>query len=201
MKIESIENGEIEHTWDLEIPDIHEYILENGCVSHNTSQLLCNKECIEPIHSNYYTRSTLAGYFDIINKYLLEDIKDCDFNKLKKDIIDNNGSVQNLDLSDKLKLKHKTVWEMNQLSLAKMSQERGVFVDQSESHNVFFSDPTHENLTNYHLYSWALGLKTGMYYLRCKPTSNGEKYNDVYSKSKLKEKWVCKDEICELCSS
>jgi ribonucleoside-diphosphate reductase subunit M1 len=205
MRIKEISDVEFAHTWDLEVPQNHEYLLSNGVVSHNTSQLLGNRESVEPIHSNYYVRSTGTGIFPIPNKYLEEVLEKYNINieEAYKNITENNGSVSNLNLPENIKDVFKTVWELSQIELAKMSQERMNFIDQSESHNVFISDPTYSKLSSYHFASWVLGLKTGMYYLKMQTEKAQDftKTDKETPKKSQKKNIVCTDEVCTVCSS
>jgi ribonucleoside-diphosphate reductase alpha subunit len=137
----------------------------------STSQILGNNECFEPFTSNLYLRRTLAGEFVMINKHLVKDLQKIGlWNRETKDrIIRDGGSVQNLDISDDMKLVYRTVWEIPQKSLIDMAADRAPYIDQSQSMNLFIEDPTNAKLSSMHLYTWSKGLKTGMYYLRTRP--------------------------------
>ncbi len=136
----------------------------------STSQILGNVECIEPITSNIYNRRTLAGEFVMVNTYLVRElIKSGMWNEeVKNNIIANHGSVQQLPISDHLKQKYKIVWEMPMKHLIDMAVDRGAFVCQSQSLNLWIKEPTYTILTSMHFYGWKKGLKTGIYYLRRK---------------------------------
>ena len=137
----------------------------------STSQILGNNECFEPYTTNIYLRRTLAGEFVIVNKHLVNDLKNIGlWSKEMKDLmVKANGSVQNIiDIPQNLKDLYKTVWEMSQKTIIDMAADRGVYIDQSQSMNLFVESPTISKLSSMHMYAWKTGLKTGMYYLRSK---------------------------------
>jgi len=145
----------------------------------STSQILGNNEAFEPYTSNIYTRRTLSGEFIVVNKHLLEDlVKRGLWNEsLKQEIMRHNGSVQNIDvIPADLKELYKTVWEMSMKDILDMSRQRGYFVDQSQSLNLFMQDANYAKLTSMHFYAWQSGLKTGMYYLRTKSAVDAIKF-------------------------
>jgi ribonucleoside-diphosphate reductase alpha chain len=137
----------------------------------STSQILGNNECIEPITSNIYVRRTLAGEFVMMNKYLVHELSSLGLwnEQVKNSIIEHHGSVQQLDISSHLKQKYKIVWEMPMKHIIDMAVDRGAFVCQSQSLNLWIKDPTYTILTSMYFYGWRKGLKTGVYYLRRKP--------------------------------
>ena len=140
----------------------------------STSQILGNNECFEPYTTNIYLRRTLAGEFVVVNKHLVNDLKKIGlWSKEMKDLmVKANGSVQNIiDIPDDLKELYKTVWEMSQKTIIDMAADRGVYIDQSQSMNLFVESPTISKLSSMHMYAWKTGLKTGMYYLRSKAKS------------------------------
>ena len=140
----------------------------------STSQILGNNECFEPYTTNIYLRRTLAGEFVVVNKHLVNDLKKIGlWSKEMKDLmVKANGSVQNIiDIPDDLKELYKTVWEMSQKTIIDMAADRGVYIDQSQSMNLFVESPTVSKLSSMHMYAWKTGLKTGMYYLRSKAKS------------------------------
>jgi ribonucleoside-diphosphate reductase alpha subunit len=140
----------------------------------STSQILGNNECFEPYTTNIYLRRTLAGEFVVVNKHLVNDLKKIGlWSKEMKDLmVKANGSVQNIiDIPDELKELYKTVWEMSQKTIIDMAADRGVYIDQSQSMNLFVESPTVSKLSSMHMYAWKQGLKTGMYYLRSKAKS------------------------------
>jgi len=169
MKIKSITKNGIKPTWDIEVPNVHNYIMENGCVSHNSARVIGSNEAFEAFTSNLYVRRVTGGEFAMVNKHLVRDLEfEGLWNKeMLQELIKNEGSVQNIPtISEDIKERYKTVWEISQKSLIEMSAERGPFIDQSQSLNIFFSTPTVGKLTTSHTLAWKLGLKTGQYYLR-----------------------------------
>lgn len=163
----------------------------------STSQILGNNECFEPITSNIYSRKTLAGEFVMINKYLVEELLELKLwnEEIKNNIIANKGSIQYIDgLPEHLKEKYKIVWEMSMKNLIDMAHDRGLFICQSQSMNLWMEDPEPKSLTNMHFYSWRAGLKTGIYYLRRKPKHQAQQF--TIEPEKRKEN----DESCLMCS-
>ena len=144
----------------------------------STSQILGNNECIEPYTSNMYLRRTLAGEFVVINKHLIKELISLGIwnNDTKNAIIRDNGSVQNLTIPEELKAKYKTVWEMSQKTLIDQAADRGRFVCQSQSLNLFLEDPNTSRISSMHMYAWKQGLKTGMYYLRTRPKARAVQF-------------------------
>ena len=145
----------------------------------STSQILGNNECIEPYTSNIYNRRVLSGEFIVVNKYLLKDLVELGIwnNKIKEKIIANNGSIQNIEeLPQEIKDIYRTVWEIKQRSLIDMAADRGAFICQSQSLNLFIQDANFAKLTSMHFHSWKRGLKTGMYYLRTKSAVDAIKF-------------------------
>jgi len=140
----------------------------------STSQILGNNECFEPITSNLYARRTNAGEFIVVNQYLVEELLHLGkWNEsMKNNIIANHGSVQHLDLPAETKKKYMTVWEIPMRHIIDMARDRGAFICQSQSLNLFMADPDPQRLTSMHFYAWKQGLKTGLYYLRRKPRYN-----------------------------
>ncbi len=135
----------------------------------STSQIFGNNECFEPYTSNIYTRRVLSGEFIIVNKHLLKDLVSLGLwnNNMKNKIIAANGSIQNIDeIPAEIKELYKTVWEIKQRNLIDMAADRGAYICQSQSLNLFVDNPTASKLTSMHFYGWKKGLKTGMYYLR-----------------------------------
>ena len=140
----------------------------------STSQILGNNECFEPYTTNIYLRRTLAGEFVVVNKHLVNDLKERGlWSKEMKDLmVKANGSVQNIiDIPNDLKELYRTVWEMSQKTIIDMAADRGIYIDQSQSMNLFVESPTISKLSSMHMYAWKTGLKTGMYYLRSKAKS------------------------------
>ncbi|MFP9114025.1 ribonucleoside-diphosphate reductase subunit alpha [Flavobacterium sp. RHBU_3] len=145
----------------------------------STSQILGNNEAFEPYTSNIYTRRVLSGEFIVVNKHLLKDLVDLGLwnENLKQEIMRANGSVQNIDIiPQNIKDLYKTVWEMSMKDIIDMSRQRGYFIDQSQSLNLFMEGATYAKLTSMHFYAWQSGLKTGMYYLRTKSAVDAIKF-------------------------
>ena len=137
----------------------------------STAQILGNNECFEPYTTNIYLRRTLAGEFVVVNKHLVEDLKKVGlWSKEMKDLmVKAGGSIQNIvDIPEDIKKLYKTVWEISQKCIIDMAADRGRFIDQSQSMNLFMESPTMSKLSSMHMYAWKAGLKTGMYYLRSK---------------------------------
>ena len=168
----------------------------------STSQILGYNECIEPFTTNIYVRRTLAGEFTVVNKYLVKDLLDLGLwtPELKDKIIAADGSVQGLDIPQALKDLYKTVWEIKQKTLIDMAADRGAFICQSQSLNLFVQEPTIARLSSMHFYAWKRGLKTGLYYLRTKSVVQAIKFS-LGAKAEVKEKAEEKEAECLLCSS
>ena len=168
----------------------------------STSQILGNNECFEPITSNIYTRRTLAGEFIMVNKYLIRDLIGLGLwnERVKTNIIANQGSVQYIDgLPETLKLKYKTVWEMPMRHIIDMAADRGAFICQSQSMNLWVEEPNYNILTSMLFYAWNKGLKTGVYYLRRKAKHQPQQFTVEPEKAGVVE--TAEDDICEFCSS
>ena len=167
----------------------------------STSQILGYNECFEPFTSNLYSRRTLAGEFVLVNKYLMKELLALGLwnEQIKNNIIANKGSVQQLTLlPEHIKNKYKIVWEMPMKHLIDMAADRGAFICQSQSLNLWMEDPNYSLLTSMHFYSWKKGLKTGIYYLRRKAKHQAQQFTiEPESKEQTDEK----DEICEMCSA
>ena len=164
----------------------------------STSQILGYNECIEPITSNIYNRRTLAGEFIITNKYLMRDLLKLDLwnDKIKNNIISNNGSVQQIEaIPQKIRDNYKTVWELPMKHLIDMSADRGAYICQSQSLNLWLEDPNYNTLTSMHFYSWSKGLKTGIYYLRRRARHQAQKFT-IEPERKHHD-----DEECEMCGA
>ncbi len=145
----------------------------------STSQILGNNECFEPFTSNLYVRHVLAGDFIVVNKYLVDDLSKLGLwtSELRTMIIANNGSIQNVEgIPEDIKERYKTAWEIPQKTLINMSRDRAPFVCQSQSLNLFVSDPTYARISSMHVYAWKQGLKTGCYYLRTKAAASAQKF-------------------------
>ena len=196
--------------------DLRKKIMKNGVRNSllialmptaSTSQIMNNYECFEPLTSNLYTRRTLSGEFIVINKYLIKDLVDLDIwnddtkNRLQYD----KGSVKNIKgLPSFLKEIYRTVWEIPQKSLIEMSAERGPFVCQSQSLNLFFEKIDYKKLTMAHMLGWKLGLKTGSYYIRSKPSVSAQNFTidpNVERKLKLEDQNRIEENECLSCGS
>ena len=163
----------------------------------STSQILGFNECFEPFTSNIYSRRTLAGEFVVVNKYLMRELIELKLwnDDIKNNIITNKGSIQQLThLPKNILEKYKIVWEIPMKHLIDMSADRGAFICQSQSLNLWMEDPTYNSLTSMHFYSWKKGLKTGIYYLRRKAKHQAQQFTIEPENQK-------KDEICEMCSA
>ena len=175
------------YDWDKLRQDIIENGVRNSlCVAPmptaSTSQILSNNECFEPFTSNIYTRRTLAGEFIVINKHLMKELIDLNLwdTKMKDKIIEDKGSIQNIPgLSQHIKDKYKIVWEIPMKSVINMAKDRGAFICQSQSMNLWIEEPNYKILTNMHMYAWKSGLKTGMYYLRRKAKHSAQQFTIV----------------------
>ena len=145
----------------------------------STSQILGNNECFEPITSNIYKRRTQAGEFKLINKFLIKDLLNYGIwnNDLKDQIIFYNGSIQNIDsIPKEIKYLYKNVWEIQQKHIVHQAVERGIYIDQTQSMNIFMENADYQRMTSSHFASWKLGLKTGMYYFRTKAGTSAKKF-------------------------
>ena len=142
----------------------------------STAQIMGNNEAFEPYTTNIYLRRTLAGEFVMVNKHLVKDLQKINMwnPQIKTEIVRQGGSVQNLDISPRLKEIYRTVWEIPQKSLIDMAADRGIFIDQSQSLNIFMENPTLAKLSSMHMYGWKKGLKTGMYYLRTRAKAKAQ---------------------------
>ncbi|MFC0774161.1 ribonucleoside-diphosphate reductase subunit alpha [Terrimonas alba] len=172
------------YNWDALKAEIREHGVRNSLLlapmpTASTSQILGNNECFEPYTSNIYNRRVLSGEFVVVNKHLLKDLMSLGLwnDSMKQRIIAANGSVQNIDeIPTNLKEIYKTVWEIKQRSLIDMSADRGAFICQSQSLNLFVEQPNFAKLSSMHFYTWKKGLKTGMYYLRTKAATDAVKF-------------------------
>jgi ribonucleotide reductase alpha subunit len=167
----------------------------------STSQIMGFTESFEIPTSNIYKRKTMAGEFIIINKYLVNDLieKGLWDNAMKEDILIREGSIQTIDkIPDDLKQLYKTAWEIKQKNYIEQARDRGAFICQSQSMNIFVADPTFNKLNTIHFYTWTCGLKTGMYYLRTKPKANTQQFTIDPNKSKSN---TSEEPPCESCSA
>lgn len=170
--------------WDVLKEEIKEHGLRNSLLlapmpTASTAQILGNNECFEPYTSNIYTRRVLSGEFIVVNKHLLRDLNKMGLwdEDLKNKLIAANGSVQGIDeIPENLKDLYKTAWEISQKDILEMAADRGAYIDQSQSLNIFMENPNFGKLTSMHFYGWKKGLKTGMYYLRTKAAADAIKF-------------------------
>ena len=170
----------------------------------STSQILGYNECIEPITSNIYNRRTIAGEFILANKYLMKDLMDLNLwnEKIKNHIIANNGSIQNMEVIPvEIREKYKTVWEIPMKTLIDMAADRGAYICQSQSLNLWIEEPNYSTLTSMHFYSWSKGLKTGIYYLRRRARHQAQQFTIEPEKVHKNDLENVEDEICEMCSA
>jgi len=172
----------------------------------STSQILGYNECIEPITSNIYNRRTLAGEFILANKYLMKDLMKLDLwnEQIKNNIIANHGSVQHIEvIPQEIRDKYKTVWEIPMRNLIDMAADRGAFICQSQSLNLWLEDPNYNMLTSMHFYAWQKGLKTGIYYLRRRARYQAQQFTIEPEKKDISGNIYeePEDEICEMCSA
>lgn len=192
------------YDWDKLRASIKEYGIRNSLLTApmptaSTSQILGNNECFEPITSNIYSRSTLAGQFILVNKYLVNELLELKLwdESIKNNIIENKGSIQHIkNIPEDLKNRYKTVWEVPMKDIIDMSKDRGIYICQSQSLNLWMEDPEPKALTNMHFYSWKIGLKTGIYYLRRKAKHQAQQFT---IEPKKKDDKV--DEECLMCGS
>lgn len=195
------------YDWTLLKENIMTYGIRNSLLvapmpTASTSQILGNNECFEPITSNIYSRKTLAGDFVLVNKYLVEDLLKLGLwnEELKNSIIANKGSVSHIqNLVPHLKEKYKTVWELPMKEIINMSRDRGAYICQSQSLNLWIEDPDSKILTSMHFYSWKAGLKTGIYYLRRKAKHQAQQFTIEPKKKSTSEDEEDKKE-CLMCS-
>lgn len=202
--------------WDALKAEVKKHGIRNSLLlapmpTASTSQILGNNEAFEPYTSNIYTRRVLSGEFVIVNKHLLKDLIERDLwsEDMKYKLIASNGSVQNIPgIPDDLKALYKTVYEIKQKDLIDMSADRGAYICQSQSLNIFMEDANFKKLTSMHFYAWKKGLKTGTYYLRTKAARDAIKFtvDSKYLSAEEKQKLdaaVCSienPEACEMCS-
>jgi ribonucleoside-diphosphate reductase alpha chain len=170
--------------WDILREEVMKHGVRNSLLlapmpTASTSQILGNNECFEPYTSNIYTRRVLSGEFVVVNKHLLKDLVKLGLwnDNLKNKIIAANGSIQEIpEIPQNIKDLYKTVWELSQRTLIDMAADRGAYICQSQSLNLFVQSPNFAKLTSMHFYAWEKGLKTGMYYLRTKAASDAIKF-------------------------
>jgi ribonucleoside-diphosphate reductase alpha subunit len=183
----NLQNSNSNFNWNELRENIMKYGVRNSlCVAPmptaSTSQILGNNECFEPFTSNVYTRRTLAGEFMVVNRYLMKELIDLGIwnLKIKDKIIEHKGSVQHIDeIPKNIKDKYKIVWEIPMKHIIDMAKDRGQYICQSQSMNLWIEEPNYKILTAMHLYSWKSGLKTGMYYLRRKAKHQAQQFTII----------------------
>ena len=202
----SVDPGDSRYDWSDLKEKIQKHGLRNSLLvapmpTASTSQILGFNECIEPITSNIYSRRTNAGDFIQANKFMMMDLIKLDLwnEKIKNNIVANNGSIQQIEvIPQEIKDKYKTVWEIPMRHLIDMASDRGAFICQSQSLNLWLEDPNYSTLTSMHFYSWSKGLKTGIYYLRRRGRHQAQQFTIEPEKvGNVQEE----EEICEMCSA
>ncbi len=205
-------NEEETELWDwdelrnnIKIHGIRNSLLIALMPTASTAQIMGNTESFEPISSNIYVRNTLSGTFQVVNKYLLRDLKKINMwnDEMKQRIIALDGSIQNIEgIPVSIKKKYMTVWEIKQKDLIDMEATRNAFVCQSTSSNRYLKNPDNAKLTSMHIYCWKKGLKTGMYYLRSQSAVSAVKFNvDTNILMESKENKIEDEEECIMCSA
>lgn len=210
--------------WNVEPSDRYDWTaLKQSIITHgmrnslllapmptaSTSQILGFNECFEPLTSNIYSRRTLAGEFVVANNYLMRELIELGIwnDKIKNNIIANKGSIQQLTIiPEHIRNKYKIVWEMPMKHLIDMSADRGAFICQSQSLNLWLEDPNYNTLTSMHFYSWKQGLKTGIYYLRRKAKHQAQQFTVEPEKNEQEQEQKqnadgSEHDICEMCSA
>lgn len=195
--------------WNKLKKDVQKWGIRNSLLlapipTASTSQILGNNECIEPFNYAIYLRRVLAGEFIVINKYLISDLIEANIwnSDLKNKIIANNGSVQNIaEIPDDIKRIYKNIWEIGNKAIIDMSADRGKYICQSQSLNLFMAEPEFNKITSMHFYSWSKGLKTGQYYLRTKPVAQAQQF--TIEPDNKSEPLACSRDNpdCEACGS
>tara|TARA_B100001758_G_scaffold43913_1_gene34955 strand:- start:14580 stop:17132 length:2553 start_codon:yes stop_codon:yes gene_type:complete len=192
------------YDWDTLRSSVQQYGVRNSLLialmpTASTSQILGNNECFEPITSNFYNRRTLAGEFMIVNQYLVKELITLELwnDDMKNNIIAHHGSIQHIEnIPQEIKDRYKIVWEIPMRHLIDMAADRGKYVCQSQSMNLWVADPNYKGLTSMHFYAWKKGLKTGIYYLRRKPRHQVQQFTiEPTTQPENTE-----HEICDMCS-
>lgn len=214
--IKNVRENAMYDDWDV----LRGELINSGCRNSlllapmptaSTSQILGNNECFEPYTSNIYSRRTIAGEFVIVNRYLMNDLLTLGLwdDEMKNEIIYYKGSINNIERIPKcIRERYKTVWDMSMKTLIDMSRDRGAYICQSQSLNMFMEDANYEKLTKMHFYAWKQGLKTGMYYLRTRPKWSAQQFTiDPKLQKKFENRQNVKTnitnnnyDICESCS-
>ena len=203
-----IDPGEERYKWSLLKESIKTFGLRNSLLvapmpTASTSQILGFNECFEPFTSNIYSRKTLAGDFVLSNKYLMKELSQLGLwnEEIKQNIIANKGSIQQLTyIPQYIRDKYKIVWEIPMKHLIDMAADRGAFICQSQSLNLWLEDPNYNLLTSMHFYSWKKGLKTGIYYLRRKAKHQAQQFT-IEPVKNINNNYNNNEEPCEMCSA
>ena len=203
--------GQTDHIFGKLKQDIATWGLRNSLLiapmpTASTAQIMGNNEAFEPYTTNIYLRRTLAGEFVVVNKHLVRDLQKLGLwsPQMKTEIVRHGGSISQIDgIPLDIKNIYRTVWEIPQKSLIDMSADRGAYIDQSQSLNIFMEDPTVAKLSSMHLYGWKKGLKTGMYYLRTRPKAKPIQITVPVAKPTDEQVQACRldnPEGCLMCS-
>jgi ribonucleoside-diphosphate reductase alpha chain len=195
--------------WDSLRKNIMETGMRNSLLlapmpTASTSQILGNNECIEPFTSNIYSRGTLAGQFVVLNKYLMNDLQSIGVwnNDLMDTIILNNGSIKGIaSIPEIVRNTYKVAWDLSMKSLIDQAADRGAYVCQSQSLNLWIEDPDMSKLSSMHFYTWKKGLKTGIYYLRRRAVSKAQTFSIDASKINTNKSKENEGNDCLMCSS
>lgn len=195
------------YNWDKLKQDIIKYGMRNSLLispmpTASTSQIMGFSESFEAITSNIYKRKTKAGEFVLVNKYLVKDLIKLNLwdSNIKNNIVLNDGSIQHItEIPEDIRALYKTTWEIKQKVIIDQAADRGVYICQSQSMNLFIADPDFQKLSSMHFYSWSKGLKTGVYYLRSKTQAKQQKFT-IEPVNIKPNKVVCTDEVCTSCS-
>lgn len=187
--------------WDELKANIGKYGLYNSLLvapmpTATTAQILGNNESFEPFTNNIYVRRVLSGEFNVINKYLIEELVELGLwtDYMRNKIMEARGSIQNIEeIPQNVRDLYKTVWEIPTKTMIDMAATRGAFIDQSQSFSVYMAEPTYASLTSMHFYGWKRGLKTGMYYLRTKSAINAIQFTV--------DKCLLQEQECTSCSA
>jgi ribonucleoside-diphosphate reductase alpha chain len=201
-----INRDELFHSWEKTYNDLHAHGLRNSLLvapmpTASTSQILGNTECFEPITSNIYTRRTLAGEFIVVNKHLIKELIELGIwdEKLRMKLIASNGSIAAIEeIPAEVRNRYRTVWEISMRDIINMAADRGPFICQSQSMNLFVPNATASKLSSMHFYAWKKGLKTGQYYLRTEAARDAIKF--TVDKDLLNEKAIKEEEEAKVCS-
>jgi len=198
------------YAWDIVKAAIKTHGLRNSLLvapmpTASTAQIMGNNEAFEPYTTNIYLRRTLAGEFVMVNKHLIKDLQKLGLwsPAMKMEIIRHGGSVQQLDIPENLKNIYRTAWEISQKSILDMAADRGAYIDQSQSLNIFMENPTVAKISSMHMYGWKKGLKTGMYYLRTRAKAKPQQVTVTPVQPTKEQILACSlanPEACEMCS-